>query len=117
MANLERRAATIPQEALQTAVMSGRVLRILRRPAGCASSVLLATDQLKRLFGEHDQVFGAPGRHTLLSFPIDMPTATIADLHVGLELDELMPLFLLPFIWQEGRLVWSDRPDGDDKLD
>ena len=73
-------------------------------------------DELKRLFGGHDQVFGAPGRHTLVSFPTDMPTATAADIHVEMEMEELMPLFLLPFAMEDGRLMWSDREFDDDDL-
>jgi hypothetical protein len=115
-ANLERSAAAIPPAVVRTAVRSGRIVRFLDRPAGCASSLLLSPAQLRRLFGEHDQVFGAPGRHTLVSFPIEMPTETIAELHVEMESDELFPLFLQPFQLVDGQLIWADTepPDGDD---
>lgn len=108
MANLARRAAAIPPTAVHDAVRSGRVIRILRQPVGCASSMLLIPDELKRLFGGHDQVFGAPGRHTLVSFPTEMSTGTVADIHVEMEMDELMPLFLLPFGMEDGKLLWAD---------
>lgn len=115
-ANLERRAAAIPPAVVRTAVRSGRIVRILDRPAGCASSLLLAPAQLRRLFGEHHQVFGAPGRHTLVSFPIEMPIETISALYLDMESDELFPLCLQPFELVNGQLVWADAelPDWED---
>jgi hypothetical protein len=117
-ANLGRRAPAIPASAVRTAVRSGRVIRVLRHPVGCASSLLLAPQELRRLFGSHDQVFGAPGRHTLVSFPIDTPASTVAELHVEMEMDELVPLFLQPLALIDGRLVWSDTElDDEDGVD
>jgi hypothetical protein len=109
MANLARRVAAIPPGAVQHAAMSGRAFRMLRSPAGCASSVLLVPEQVKRLFGAHDQVLAAPGRHTLMSFPMDAPTLRVAEIVVDIEQQELAPLFLDPFALCDGEVIW----DGD----
>ena len=106
--NLRRRAAAIGDGSVETWVRSGYIVRVLRRPVGFASSLLLVPEELSRLFGGHDQVFGAPGRHTIVSFPAGMPTATVAGIHVEMEIDELMPLFLLPFAMEDGSLAWLD---------
>jgi hypothetical protein len=107
MDNLARRAGVITPTAVQHAVMSGRAFRMLQSPAGCASSVLLVPDQVKRLFGGQDQVLAAPGRHTLLSFPIDAPTLAVAEIVVDWEQRELAPLFLDPFGLCDGEVIWE----------
>jgi len=113
LANLERRAATVPTSAVQTAVMSGRRFGMLRSPAGCASSILLAPDHLRRLFGGQDQMLAAPGRHTLVSFSLDVPELAAAEIAIDLELDELTPLFLAPFYLIGGELLWDEPGDID----
>jgi hypothetical protein len=115
MANLARRVAAIQPTAIQHAVMSGRAFRMLRSPAGCASSVLLVPEQIKRLFGGLDQVLAAPGRHTLMSFPMDAPALAVAEIVVGMEQGELVPLFLDPFALCDGDVVWEG--DLTDDLD
>jgi hypothetical protein len=119
MENLARRVAAISPSAVQHAVMSGRAFRMLQIPAGCASSVLLVPDQVKRLFGGHDQVLAAPGRHTLLSFPLDAPTLGVAEIVVDMEQGELAPLFLDPFALCDGEVIWEGdlSEDLDDDLD
>jgi len=107
MANLARRVAAIPPSVVRHAVMSGRAFRMLQSPAGCASSVLLVPEQVKRLFGGHDQVLAAPGRHTLMSFPMDAPTLGVAEIVVDMELQELAPLFLDPFALCDGEVIWE----------
>jgi uncharacterized protein YtpQ (UPF0354 family) len=108
LANLERRAAAVPSSAVQTAVMSGRRFGMLRSPAGCASSILLAPAHLRRLFGEQDQMLAAPGRHTLVSFSLDVPELAAAEIAVDLEMNELTPLFLAPFYLIGGQLIWDE---------
>jgi hypothetical protein len=114
MENLARRAGAIAPTAVQHAVMSGRAFRVLQSPAGCASSVLLVSDQVKRLFGGQDQVLAAPGRHTLLSFPIDAPTLALAEIVVDWEQRELAPLFLDPFGLCDGEVIWEGNATTDD---
>jgi hypothetical protein len=107
MANLDRRVAAIQPSAVQHAVMSGRAFRMLQGPVGCASSVLLVPEQVKRLFGGDDQVLAAPGRHTLMSFPMDAPTLGIAEIVVDMEQQELLPLFMDPFALVDGEVIWE----------
>jgi hypothetical protein len=107
MENLARRVEAIPTTAVQHAVMSGRAFRMLQGPAGCASSVLLVPEQVKRLFGGQDQVLAAPGRHTLLSFPMDAPTLAVAEIVVDMEQSELTPLFLDPFALCDSEVIWE----------
>jgi hypothetical protein len=111
--NLAKRASIVQPSVVQHAVMSGRAFRMLQAPAGCASSLLLVPDQVKRLFGDHDQVLAAPGRHTLLSFPLDAPTLGIGEIVVDIEQGELTPLFLDPFAMYDGEVIW----EGDGGLD
>jgi hypothetical protein len=113
MSNLARRVGSVATTAIQHAVMSGRAFRMLQSPAGCASSILLDRVQLKRLFGEHDQIIAAPGRHTLTSFPVDSPTLAVAEIVVDMEQSELAPLFLAPFALSDGEVIW----EGDEEID
>lgn len=119
MGNLARRVGAVPVTAVQHAVMSGRSFRMLQSPAGCASSALLVPDQIKRLFGTHDQLLAAPGRHTLMSFPADAPTLAVAEIVIDVEQSELAPLFLAPFGMWDGEIIWEsdeviDEFDEDD---
>jgi hypothetical protein len=76
--------------------------------------VVLVPDQVKRLFGGQDQVLAAPGRHTLLSFPIDAPTHAVAEIVVDWEQRELAPLFLDPFGLCDGEVIWEGNATTDD---
>ena len=80
---------------------------------------LLVPDQVRRLFGGQDQVLAAPGRHTLLSFPMDAPTLAVAEIVVEMEQSELAPLFLDPFALCDGEVIWEGDlvDDLDDDLD
>ena len=53
--NLARRASIIQTTVVQHAVMSGRAFRMLQAPAGCASSLLLVPEEIKRLFRPFSQ--------------------------------------------------------------
>jgi hypothetical protein len=119
LANLERWAARLEPRIVQTATMSGHQIRLIQRRPGWASSLLLVPDQLKRLFGSHDQVFGAPCRDTLLSFPTSIPSRLAADIEVDFEQGAMYPLFLDPFGLEDGIVHWSGAGeyDSDDLLD
>jgi hypothetical protein len=112
--NLRERAARIAIDRVQTGVFSGRAVRILRERPRWASSVLLSTDELFRLFGGHDQVVAAPTTDCLLSFSIDTPPVTIADIVVSFEQGSRRPLWLDPFLVSDGRLTWAEPIDTDD---
>lgn len=115
--NLGERAARIDNLRVQTGVMSGREIRVLRDRPRWASSLLLAPDELFRLFGRHDQVLAAPAADCLVSLPIDAPAITIADIVVDFEQASWRPLFLDPFLVVEGDLRWPEIRDSDGHID
>jgi hypothetical protein len=117
LANLRRRTARLSPASLSTGAFSGRIVRMLRGPAGYAASLVLLQDELMRIFGPQDQILAAPGRSMLVSFPIDAPLDVVADTVIDLELSQPLPLMLDPFIVTEGRLVWqptASDPEDDD---
>lgn len=116
MSNLVRRATNLPENEVVSGVMSGRSIRLLQDRPRWASSLLLVPDQLFRLFGDHDQVIGAPTPSCLVSLPIDTPPHTIAEIIVDFESRTLHCLWLDPFVVEDGKLVWSyDDEEEDDQ--
>lgn len=105
-ANLRQRASRLTPADLRHATFSGRIVRVLDR-VPWATSLVFAEDELVRLFGESDQVFGVPRRDTVLAFGFDVPERTIADIVVDFEADAAYPLMLDPFVRCEGQLLWS----------
>jgi hypothetical protein len=114
MSNLQERAARLPRTVAVGGTMSGRIVRVAQRPSW-VSSLLLVPEELKRLFGAHDQVFAAPGRGTLLSLPIDMPGPVAAEIVVDFERGESYPLCLDPFALCDGKLEWGFDDEADDE--
>ncbi|MGH2444837.1 MAG: hypothetical protein ACRDGD_02175 [Candidatus Limnocylindria bacterium] len=112
--NLERRAARIDPVVVSSGSLSGHIVRLLQRPAGWASSVLLTTEHLKRLFGEHDQLFLAAGHGTLISMAMDAPSHIAHELVFEYESRELYPLLLDPFALTDGELVWGGAREYDE---
>lgn len=114
MLNLRARAARLPPGTVRGGTLSGRIIRITDGRVGWASSLLLVPDHLMRLFGSADQVFGAPGRSTLVSLPLATPAEIVADIVIDLELGQTWPLMLDPFVLVDGRLYWQADSDEDD---
>jgi hypothetical protein len=111
--NLRRRLAKVgPADAVGGA-FSGRIIRQLELPGGCAASVALLPDELMRIFGDHDQVLAAISIARLVSFPIDTPVEVLADAVIDMEMGEPLPLLYDPFVLVDGRLVWQP-PDDDE---
>lgn len=115
MANLEARARRLPASTVKGGTLSGRIVRVADRTVGWASSLLLVPDQLMRLFGSADQIFGAPGRSVLISLPLATPSEIVAHIVIDFEMGETWPLMLDPFVLLDGRLYWGsgdeDEPD------
>lgn len=90
------------------------------RSGSCASDrdghrrLLLSPDELFRLFGGHDQVVTAPTTDCLLSFSLETPPVTIADIVASFEQGSRRPLWLDPFLVSEGRPTWAEPIDADD---
>lgn len=112
IANLRRRAARLTANVVTQGTLSGRIVRMLAGHGGWAASLLLVPDELMRLFGEHDQIFVAPGEGRLLSFPIETPPSVVADVLVDFEMSEVRPLFLDAFVLMDGELHWQDEDLG-----
>ncbi|HVM31419.1 MAG TPA: hypothetical protein VM305_11695 [Candidatus Limnocylindrales bacterium] len=105
----ERLGRLRPQDATVGAVR-GRLVRMLDAPPGLAASTILLRDELVRLFGQEDQVFIAPGRSRLISFPLTTPAQVVVESVLALELDEAVPLLLDPFVLLDGELHWQSGP-------
>jgi hypothetical protein len=118
VANLERRALQVEPGAVQSGTLSGHIIRLLERPMGWSSSLLLSPTNLVRLFGDHDQLFLAAGHGTLIGMGSDVPSHVARGLVFEYEAMELYPLLLDPFALVGGAVVWGgsdDYPDdGDD---
>jgi hypothetical protein len=115
--NLGERAARIHPDRIQTGVMSGREIRVLRDRPRWSSSLLLAPDALFRLFGGQDQILAAPCTDCLLSLPIDTPPVVVADIVVDFERAHRRPLWLDPFVLFEGELLSAHHRDEDELAD
>jgi hypothetical protein len=115
--NLERRSASIDPTVVVTGTLSGHLIGKLERPPGWASSLLLAPEHLKRLFGDQDQLFVAAGQGTLISLPVTAPRHVARDLVWEYESRELYPLMLDPFALIDGTLLWGGSTEYDDDDD
>jgi hypothetical protein len=114
-ANLDRRAASLTTGDLRHAILAGRLVRLVDT-VPWASSLLLAPDQLVRIFGSQDQLFGAPRRDVLVSFGVDTPAPVAAHIAVDFEANSAYPLLLAPFALIDGELAW-DTSVGDGAMD
>jgi hypothetical protein len=114
LANLRPRLERLPASAVSPGALSGRIIRTLRLPRGLASSAVLLSDQLIRIFGQHDQIFGAPSRSLLVSFPLETPRWVVAETVVDLEESSPLPLLLDPFVLHDGKLIWQPVEDSLD---
>lgn len=113
--NLDRRAARLDRRALRHGTLCGRIVRILDS-VPWASSLVLAPEQLQRIFGAETQLFGTPRRETLVAIPVDTPVPVAARIVVDLEMQAAYPLLLDPFLLDDGRIVWEsidEDPLGD----
>lgn len=111
-AHLAEVTAGVGGADLQSVVHQGHFFRVLGKPEGWASSVVLAGDrELVRIFGVRDAVFTAPARHCLVAFGPGTPARVVAELTVQLESMDPHPLVLDPFILEDGSLRWDGLAD------
>jgi len=115
LVNLRARAARIEPSQVTHGVMSGHGLRSLSPQPHWASSVILDEGTVLRLFGAHDQILATPTRRTLISLPIDTPSRLVADIVVDMEVGQLHPLLLDPFIVEDGAIIWGGEMDEPDE--
>lgn len=99
---------------VQIVVVQGHLFRALGRPAGWASSVILAGEaELIRIFGVRRAFFTAPSRNSLLAFGPGTPPRVVADISVQLEAMDPHPLELAPFVLHDGVLHWEGMLDDE----
>lgn len=114
--HLRATTASLDAKAVEKANFGGHLIRVMRLPDGWASSILLVQDELMRIFGDHDQVFTAPARSVLFSFPIRTPSRAVAEITIDLEEIDPHPLLLDPFVLTNGTLLWEGSLGEDDML-
>lgn len=72
LANLRERVRSVRARDLLCVMIEGAPARVLQTGLGCASALVLAPDELRRIFGEADQCLLAPMRDVLISLPGDV---------------------------------------------
>lgn len=72
MDNLRERSRQLRPRDLVAQDVDGVRIRVLQSGLGCASALLLADDELERIFGAEPQCFIAPMRDLLISLPVDV---------------------------------------------
>jgi hypothetical protein len=78
-----------------------------------SSSVLLAPEHLRRIFGDGDRIFAAPRRETLISFSLETPPHVVSHIVIEYESRAPVPLMLDPFALVEGKLIWQEFEDDE----
>lgn len=100
---------------LQSVVHQGHLFRVLGKPAGWASSVILAPEsEVVRIFGTRDATFTAPARNCLLAFAPGTPMRAVAEITVQFELMDPHSLGLDPFVMDDGAVLWAGLDDRDE---
>lgn len=113
--NLRRWTGRLEPTLVRTGTMSGHRIRLIQDRPAWASSILLVEDEVRRLFGDHDQFFAAPQRNTLLNFQTDIPKRIAGEIVVDFEMGAAYPLMLDPFMLEDGVLRWGGTEDWDDE--
>ena len=72
LGNLRDRSRQVRARDLVSLDIEGVPTRVLQTGLGCASALVLAPDELRRIFGERPQCLLAPMRDVLLSLPPDV---------------------------------------------
>jgi hypothetical protein len=124
LANL-RRAASDPIDMRLDSSFHGIPIRTMDPWPHWAASLLVAPDELMRIFGTEDQLFVVPYHCLLLSMPIDVDRDDAADLVDTFAMINPQSLLIgLPaFVLRDGRLSVEPLPglehadEGDDELE
>jgi hypothetical protein len=113
LANLRARLRAVQSRDLERQAIDGVPLRVLQSGAGCASALVLAPDELQRIFGTGPQLLIAPMRDLLVSLPPEADRGFVAWLND--EFAEMDPngLALDAFVLEDGALRYETlRPHG-----
>jgi hypothetical protein len=76
--NLRTRMRPVRPRDLVRQAFDGVPVRLLQSGLGCASALVLAPDELERIFGEAPQTLIAPMRDLLISLPPDTDRSFVA---------------------------------------
>lgn len=105
-------AATVTRSDLQSVVHRGHFFRVLGKPDGWASSIILAGEaELIRIFGTRDAIFTLPARNSLLCFGQATPSRALLEVTLQLESMDPHPLQIEPFEMEDGVLSWDGTTD------
>ncbi|HEY3335740.1 MAG TPA: hypothetical protein VGK16_10960 [Candidatus Limnocylindrales bacterium] len=96
--NLRARMRNVRARDLVSQDIDGVPVRVLQSGLGCASALVLAPDELARIFGDGPQCLIAPMRDLLISLPVDADRSFVGWLNEefsamdpnGLELDAIV---------------------------
>jgi hypothetical protein len=94
LANLRRRARELRPRAVVNDTIADLPVGVLQSGSGCASTLVLISDELPRLFGRTRALFIAPTRDLLIALPPDIDRAMAAWIH--LEFASMDPNCLAP---------------------
>ncbi len=117
LANLSTRAAALgPRDVMRVPSEDGYVIRGIQPEGAWASALVLLPDELGRIFGRDPQVFVAPMRAVLMSFPAHVDRETVA--YFAQELEALDPnaLRLDAFLYRDGQLSIEALPRAGDGI-
>jgi hypothetical protein len=103
--NLRRRAADVRVSDVASQRVGGVTVRALQSGTSSGSALVLAPDELVRLFGADPQVLVAPMRDLLLSLPLDADPALAWDLYDVFASQDPSCLPPMAFALRDGRVT------------
>jgi hypothetical protein len=105
--NMRTRMREVRPRDLLRQAMDGVPVRVLQSGVGCASALVLAPDELQRIFGDGPQCLIAPMRDLLISLPPDTDRSFVGWLNE--EFSEMDPngLALDAFVLEGGELRYE----------
>ena len=110
LTNLRERSRTVRARDLVAIEIEGVPTRVLQTGVGCASALVLAPDELRRIFGQRRQCLLAPMRDVLVSLPPDVDRAFAAWLNEELATMDPNGLALDAFVLEDGTFRYERLP-------
>lgn len=110
LANLRERTRPIRARDLAALDVDGVPARVLQSGLGCASALVLAPDELRRILGDRPQLLIAPMRDVLLSVPVDVDRQFAARLNEELATMDPNGLALDAFVLDGDALRYERLP-------
>ena len=105
--NLRARVRSVKARDLVGQSLDGVPVRVLQSGVGCASALVLAPDELERIFGTGPQCFIAPMRDLLISLPADTDRSFVGWLNDEFSGMDPNGLALDAFMFQDGALRYE----------